>query len=236
MDAPPQVFSNMHHAIVCAMRALGESSPYNDGSVRAKELFKRVENAPISADGGVDCGPHRFAIFNSALCGRRAAAEIFERVEDLNRPGAWWKLRIPYERALELAQQQKGARARMTRVRRSAEAGEESHATARTVVESSKMKAEIVEMCEKIQMFANAAVEMRAQNVKLEEQIQSLIDDINVLEQLASKETKEMLNTFRKSQEQIKALRAILKNTENKLFEMNKNAVQIQSGDTDQEI
>ena len=90
-----QVYKNMQHAIVEALHELGDSSPYNDRSVRRKELFSRVENAPIEVDGIIQNGPHSFSIFNSAICGRRSAAEIFERVEDPERTGAWWRLRVP---------------------------------------------------------------------------------------------------------------------------------------------
>lgn len=227
-DAQMQVFKNMQHAIVVALHTLGASSPYGDGSVRTKELFNRVENAPIEANGEVDTGPHRFSIFNSALCGRVSAAELFERAEDQNRQGAWWKLKLPFESALSFSIEQKGAREKKTRVRQKTNAKNEVLKKYDIIIGSSKKKTEILEICEKIQQFSNLTSDLRLQNKKLEEQLEILSDEINVLERNASKETIEILNIFKKSQEQIEKLKILMKNTKKDLFEMNENAVKIQ--------
>ena len=60
-------------------------------------------------------------IFNSALCGRRSAAELFERIEDSNRQGAWWRLKLPYEKALEFALEQKSFKTMKQRNRQKVE-------------------------------------------------------------------------------------------------------------------
>jgi hypothetical protein len=108
----------MQHALVEVLHELGQYSPYNDNTVRSKELFARVEHCTIEVNGEPDSGPHRFSIFSSALSGRRSVSELFERVEDPDRAGAWWRLRIPYEEALEFAKGQKGFAPAHQRARR----------------------------------------------------------------------------------------------------------------------
>jgi hypothetical protein len=97
------VFDCFELAIIQAIHILGEASDYHDGTVRARDIFQLVRNASIRIDGKPTHGPHRSPLFVSALSGRRSSFRIFEQIKDPKRSGAWWRLRVPYQEAIDLA-------------------------------------------------------------------------------------------------------------------------------------
>ena len=97
------VFNNIEHSIIEAIHLLGRTSQYGDESCRCKDIFSVVKNSTILVDGKPQQGNHRFTIFSSALCGRRSSLRLFQRVNDKERLGSWWKLKVKYEEALLIA-------------------------------------------------------------------------------------------------------------------------------------
>ena len=95
-----RTFQNIEMAIVEAIHLLGPSSEFGDGSARCKDIYNIVKNSSIHIDGQVQQGNIRFTIFSSALCGRRSSLKLFEKISDKERNGSWWKLKMPYEDAI----------------------------------------------------------------------------------------------------------------------------------------
>ncbi|KAH0789009.1 hypothetical protein GPJ56_007085 [Histomonas meleagridis] len=224
------VFKNMQHAIVEAMNTLGQSSPYGDNSVRMKELFAHVEKVPILLNGKVEEGPHRFSTFNSALCGRRSAAELFERVDDPNRQGAWWRLKMPYEEALDFAVEQKGFRKLQTRVRQKSDTRQNKVSNQnKSIVTNSWKKTKIIEISDRIKEFAAKTFELHKENQFLQEKLSALTDDVTQLKQIVPKETKKMLEIYLRNEEQMNQLKNQVENAQKTLFELSEQAIQLQS-------
>jgi hypothetical protein len=96
-------FQNIELAIVYAIHKLAPASEYSDGSCRCKDIFALVKNAVIEVEGQLQQGGHRFSIFSSALCGRRSASRLFQRVTTQNRRGSWWALKVPFDEAVHIA-------------------------------------------------------------------------------------------------------------------------------------
>jgi hypothetical protein len=101
-------FQNIELAIIHAIHILSPFSKHSDDSCRCKDIYSLVRDALIQVDGQVQHGNHRFALFSSALCGRRSAARLFLRVADRERSGSWWKLKIPFEEAIVIASSLQG--------------------------------------------------------------------------------------------------------------------------------
>ena len=101
------VFQNIETAIVEAISSLSRYSEYRDGSVRCKEIYNLLRQTQIMIDGKLQVGNLRFTLFSSALCGRRVSLKLFEKITDPNRHGSWWRLKVPYREAMEIALQQK---------------------------------------------------------------------------------------------------------------------------------
>ncbi|OHT08172.1 hypothetical protein TRFO_23378 [Tritrichomonas foetus] len=224
-----QAYKNMQHAIVEALHELGQYSPYNDNSVRMKELFSRVENAPIDANGHTETGPHRFSIFNSALCGRRSAAELFERVEDSNRQGAWWRLKMSYEDALDFALEQKSFKKMKQRVRNKND--QQQNKQFQFNPQNHIMmwsKSDVLETIEKIKSFAKYTSRLREENKELEEKSAQLTDEISQLRQSCSPDVMQMMETYLAAQEQVKLLKEQLLNAQKQLKLLNDQSIEIQ--------
>lgn len=96
-------YQNIELAIIEAMHLLAPFSEFGDESCRCKEIHNLVRNAAIEINGVVQQGKHRFTLFSSALCGRRSSQKLFQQVAHKERPGAWWKLKVPYEQAVQIA-------------------------------------------------------------------------------------------------------------------------------------
>ena len=96
-------YQNIELAIVDAIHMLAPFSEYEDDSCRCKEIHNLVKNATIEINGFMQQGNHRFTLFSSALCGRRSSQKLFQKVTDRDRVGAWWKLKVPYEEAVQIA-------------------------------------------------------------------------------------------------------------------------------------
>jgi len=201
------VFKNMQHAIVEAMYDIGKISQYGDGSVRMKDLYSRVQNALIEVNGHVERGPHRFSIFNSALCGRRSAAELFERVEDNNRQGAWWKLTKSHEESLQYALEQKGFKKMQQRTRTKPESQAISDSTKNDIPSFFKgNKVEIIEVLNNIKKISLRTRDLRDENKKLEVLSTTIADDIQLImnskrESNPNSEILEMAEIYQKTKE-----------------------------------
>lgn len=191
-------YKNMQHAIVEALHELGQISPYNDESVRMKELFSKVEKAPIEVNGKVDTGPHRFSIFNSALTGRRSAPELFERIEDTGRQGAWWRLKKPYEEAIEFALEQKSFKQHHQRARTRNEIIPETR-TIKPQEVFNWNKSNILDILTRIQQFATRTSDLRDENRELEERLSQLTDEISQLKKNSSSDILQMLETYKEN-------------------------------------
>jgi hypothetical protein len=96
-------FRNIELAIVYAIHRLAPTSEYSDESCRCKDIYSLVKNAAIEVDGQLQYGGHRFTIFSSALCGRRSASRLFQKVTTQNRRGSWWALKVPFDEAVHIA-------------------------------------------------------------------------------------------------------------------------------------
>jgi hypothetical protein len=221
-------FKNMQHAIVEILHELGPYSPYGDNSVRSKELFARVSNAPIEVDGVVDNGPHRFSIFTSALSGRRSAAELFEGIEDADRVGAWWRLRIPYEEARALALQQKGFTAARARARpgpepRLAQATPPAKAPPPFIWDDTQ----IVAGLGRIREFSTRTFELREKNKRLRERSGQLADEIARLKQMVSQEVLQVVDVYRAGQASCERLRQQLVDAERRFVALTDDAMRL---------
>ena len=228
MDKP--CFANMQHALVEALHELGASSPFNDGSVRMKELYAKVENAPIDVNGHPDTGPHRFSIFNSALCGRRSAAELFERVDNEGevRHGAWWRLRMPYEDAVKFAKEQKRFKALQTRTRQKAEPPVAVDKIFRPNALINWNKTEVLDTLDNIKRFAQATAAMREDNARMQERSSHLDDEIAQLRQSVPKDVLEMMKVYHEARDRAQALRQLLLDTQRRLLSISERAIQFQ--------
>lgn len=227
----PACFCNMQHAIVEAMHELGAFSPFNDGSVRMKELFSKVENAPIEIDGVVSEGPHRFSIFHSALCGRRSAAELFERVEDAERPrqGAWWKLKMPYDQAIDFSKEQKSIKTAQARPRHRQEPPAfEFEKISQPVLLSKWNKNAVLETLERIKSFGAAAAALRDENARLKEKSAQLDDEIEQLRQTVPQEVLDMLDVYQAARSRVNQLKQQVLEAQEALQTLSDQAIQLQ--------
>lgn len=204
---PESIFQNMQHSIVNALHVLGEHSAYNDGSVRMKELFSMVENSTIVIDGKPQHGNHRFSAFSSALNGRHSAQELFQRVEEPNREGAWWKLKVPYEQAIELACKQKCTKAAQKRNRKA----NESFILLNKPQNHFKIDRDmIVNNINKIENYVNDVRKLQECNQALEEQLAQLNNSVSLLKQSISPEVEIMLDRYMEGIKQVQTLRSKL--------------------------
>ena len=190
-----QVYQNTQHAIVEAIHILGQNSGYNDGSVRMKEIFAFIKDAVIMVDGQPQPGPHRFSMFNSALVGRRSAQEIFERIEEPHRQGAWWKLKIPYEDAIQIACQQKGDKSHQERIRKPEAQEELLNPQNAFNCNGSTLKDNL----NIIQTFLKKVINLREENKNLENHLIQLNGEISLLKQSSSPEVISMLEAYIKA-------------------------------------
>lgn len=223
-----RVYKNMEHALVEAMHDLGQNSPYNDQSVRMRELFTRCENCSIEVNGVINSGPHRFSIFNSVLCGRHSSAEIFERIEDSNRQGAWWKLKIPYEKALEFALEQKSFKTVKQRNRQKTETSERKALQFKPQDHITWNKTIVLDTIEKIKQFSIQTARLKNENKELEEKSAQLIDEISQLKQSCSSEVMYMMETYFAAQEQVKILKDQIIEAQTHLKALNAQSTEIQ--------
>lgn len=222
------VYKNMQHAIVEAIHDLGQDSPYNDNSVRMRELYTRCENCSIEVNGVINSGPHRFSIFNCALCGRHSAAVLFERIEDSNRQGAWWKLKLPYEKALEFALEQKGFETMKQRNRQKAEANEGKTLQFKPQDHITWNKTAVLDTIEKIKHFSIQTTRLRNENKELEEKSAQLTDEISQLKQSCSSEVNNMMDAYFAAQKQVKLLKDQIIEAQAHLKALNLQAIEMQ--------
>ena len=223
-----QVFKNMQHAIVEAIHELGQNSPYNDQSVRMRELYSKCENASIEVNGVIDNGPHRFSIFHSALRGRRSAAELFESIDDSNRQGAWWKLKLPYEKALELALEQKSFKTMKQRNRQKAESNEGKVLQFKPQDHITWNKTAVLDTIEKIKLFSIQTARLQNENKELEEKKSQLKDEITQLKQSCSSEVMKMMETYFAALKQVKILKDQIIEAQTHLKTLNTQVTDIQ--------
>jgi hypothetical protein len=217
----------MQHALVEVLHELGEYSPYNDNTVRSKELFARVEHCTIEVNGEPDRGPHRFSIFNSALSGRRSASELFERVEEDGRTGAWWRLRVPYEEALEFAKGQKGFARVHPRVRQRQEPSRDAGGERPGCVKWNRSS--MLAGLDQIDEFARKVFDLCEENERLKEQSQQLGDEITQLRQKASPDLLKMIELYHATQAGVDRLRQQLIDVQAQLMRASNEAVRVQS-------
>jgi hypothetical protein len=219
----------MAHAIVEAIHDLGRYSPFNDGSVRRKELCARVENARIEVNGRIEIG-HRIAVFDSALCGCRYAAELFERVDDSNRQGAWWRLAVPYDKALEIALGQKGSKSLQTRTRKRQDSSSpKGHILRAYGRPKSWSRNAIFESLDKIEAFTEKTAALMEKNVHLAERLTQLQDEVTQLKQSSTPEVLQMVEVWHNRQNQVAKLRQQLFNVEQQLTSLNKGCTEAAS-------
>jgi hypothetical protein len=225
----PRTFKNMAHAIVEAIHELGCYSPFNDGSVRRKALCARVENARIEVNGQVEVG-HRIAVFDSALCGRRSAANLFERVEDSNRQGAWWRLAVPYERALEIALEQKSSKTLQTRSRQRQDSGNpKAHGSRVFGQRKSWSRTTIFEALDKIESFAASVASLAGENVHLTERLVQLQDEVAQLKQTSTPEILQIVELWHNRRNQVAKLKQQLIDVQQQLTNLNKGCAEAAS-------
>ena len=222
------VYKNMQHALVEMIHQLGANSPYHDGSVRMKELFSNVETCSIETNGQIDSGPHRFSIFNSSLCGRRSAAEIFERIDDQDRSGSWWKLKVPYERALELALAQKGITKMKQRARTKSDKNSQRKDGKYSLDYFIWSKSNVLEPIDNIQRFVQMTAKLREENKEMEEKSYQLADEISQLKQSCQPEVNLMMEMFLNAHEQIKILRERILNAQKQIKSLNEQTIALQ--------
>jgi predicted RNase H-like nuclease (RuvC/YqgF family) len=216
----------MAHAIVEAIHDLGSYSPFNDGSVRRKELCARIQNARIEVNGQIETG-HRSAVFDSALCGRRYTADLFERIEDSNRQGAWWRLAVPYERALEIALGQKSSKTLQTRTRqRQDSSNPKSYLIRPSTQQKCWSRSRLFDSLSKIESFNQKTVALIEKNVHLSERLTQLQDEVAQLKQNATPEVLQMIDFWHNRQNQVAKMRQQLVNVEQQLTNMSKSCAE----------
>ena len=176
------IFKNMQHAIVEALNDLRPFSEYKDGSVRMKELYNRVKDAKIEVGDHIETGPHRFSIFNSALSGRRSASEIFERVEDSERHGAWWRLAKSYDECIAYALEQKGMKKVQPRARQKQDPPpqpEIAHVKPQPAFKWNKN--EVLGVLDQLKELAIKTSSIREENRKLEEKLAYVSEEFDII-------------------------------------------------------
>lgn len=223
-----QVFKNMQHAIVEAINELAPHSQYNDGSVRAIELFKRIENAPIEGPDGIDRGPHRISSFNSALSGKSSADDLFERIEEPGRKGAWWKLKLSYDRSIAFACEQKGFRKVQQRSRNRNQPSiisDDFHTMPSGVFKWNKK--DVLNILEDIKQLISITSSLREENKKLVSRYTMLQDEINTLrEQNPNSTLIQMYDKYDQARIYADELKALLQNSQCDLFKHSDQSVE----------
>ncbi|EAY11833.1 hypothetical protein TVAG_459050 [Trichomonas vaginalis G3] len=227
-----KIYKNMQHAIVEALHVLGESSQYNDGSVRMKDLFTFVEKSPIEINGQIDSGPHRFSIFNSALSGRRSAAILFEKIDNNDRQGAWWKLAKPYDECLQIALEQKGNKKAQKRNRPKVEPKPTSEIThVKPQVLFKWNKSEVMDIFEQIKELTIKTANLREENRKLKEKLVIENEEIDlrissIYEQDPNSPALKRLDEYQKAKNYELSLRGQLETEQKKLFTLSDQAME----------
>jgi hypothetical protein len=206
----------MQHALVYFIHELGRTSPHGDGSVRMRDLFNRIEHEPIESADGVDRGPHRFSLFNSGLTGRRSASALFEQIDDSERRGAWWRLRVPFAEALEIAQKQSNDRRRHTRTKQT-EPGPDPAPKIKAGALLGWNRTLVFESLEEIKEFAVRTRNLELENRELEMKSVQLADEIGQLRENAPPAVLEMLEVYRSGREQVEVLKRQLVEVEERL-------------------
>ena len=222
MDNPQnqQIYQNTQHAIVEAIHTLGQNSAYNDGSVRMKEIYAFVKDSIIIIDGQPQHGPHRFSMFNSALVGRRSSQEIFESVDEPTRQGAWWKLKLPYESAIELALKQKGNKTQQERVKKPNFTAQIQKPQGYFSFNRSLM----IEDFNTIQKFIQKVRNLREENKNLENHLNNLNAEIALLKQTSSPEVLSMLEIYLRAVQQCQTLKNKLYLAQSQLNQASQNS------------
>ena len=228
------VFQNMQHAIVVALNQLAPYSTYRDGSIRMKELYAQVKDCKIQVGDHVDNGPHRFSIFNSALSGRRSATEIFERIDDSGRQGAWYKLARSYDECLAIALEQKGMKKIQPRVRSKPEPPaqpEIAHVKPQHVFKWNK--SEVLDILNQIKELAIKTSELKEENRILEERKALLTEEMEIItgslkEQDQTSYRLEQLEVFNQADEYRKALRTQVEEAQNNLITLSNQSFEFQ--------
>ena len=228
------IFQNMQHAIVVALHQLAPFSIYHDGSIRMKELYSQVKDCKIQVGDHVESGPHRFSIFNSALSGRRSASELFERVDDVGRQGAWWRLAHSYEECLQYAKEQKGMKKAQQRVRTKPEPPaqpEIAHVKPQNIFRWNK--AEVLNILNQIKELAMKTSALKEENRKLEEQKALLTEEMEIItgslkEQDPTNYRLAQLDEFIKADEYRKQLRAQVEQAQKNLMTMSDQSMELQ--------
>ena len=231
---PGTIYKNMQHAIVEALHDLGAGSIYHDNSVRMRELYARVKDAQIEVGDHIETGPHRFSIFNSALCGRRSASELFERIEDPGRQGAWWRLARSYEESLSYALEQKGIKKVQRRVRQKQDPQpqpEIAHVKPQPVFKWNKV--EVLDILSQLKELALKTSSIREENRKLEEKLALETEEVDIMtyaikEQDPSNYKLAQLEEYLKADEYRKALRAQLEAAQKNLISMSDQSMELQ--------
>ena len=228
------VFQNMQHAIVFALNQLAPFSTYHDGSIRMKELYTQVKDCKIQVGEFVDNGPHRFSIFNSALSGRRSATELFERVDEIGRQGAWYKLARSYDECLALALEQKGMKKIQQRVRNKPEPPaqpEIAHVKPQHVFKWNKT--EVIDILNQIKQLAIKTSELKEENRILEEKKDLLTEEMEIMtgslkEQDQTNYRLEQLEAYIQADEYRKALRKQVEEAQNNLITISNQSFEFQ--------
>lgn len=190
-------FQNIELAIVEAIHVLAPFSEYKDDSCRCKEIHNLVKNATIEINGVLQQGNHRFTLFSSALCGRRSSQKLFQRVTDPDRVGAWWKLKVPYQEAVQIASSLHSR-----------------HATKLTDSDEQRLSPEVhVNREEFVRMkflslvpLATMGNEVRDLNARLEERNAELTRIVQLCRSEASPATLQMLDEYKRLRKHIESV------------------------------
>ena len=228
------IFKNMQHAIVVALNQLAPYSVYHDGSIRMKELYSQVKDCKIQVGDHIETGPHRFSIFNSALSGRRSASELFERVDDVGRQGAWWKLARSFDECLSIALEQKGMKKIQQRVRSKPEPPaqpEIAHVKPQNFFKWNKP--EVLDVLNKIKELAIRTSALKEENRRLEERKATLTEEMDIItgslkEQDPTNYRLAQLDEFIRADEYRKSLRAQLEQAQKILMTVSDQSMELQ--------
>ena len=229
------IFQNMQHAIVEALHVLGPFSHYHDQSVRMKDLYTYVKDAKIQIGDNIEAGPHRFSIFNSALSGRRSASELFIRIDDPGRQGAWWKLAKSYEDSLTFALEQKGIKKHQQRIRTKgtevAETPEIAHVKPQPIFKWNKN--EVLDILNQLKELAVKTSAYKEENKKLEEKLALEREELYIItsslkEQDPANYRLLQLEEYSKADEYRKELRNQIEQMQKNLFTISDQSIELQ--------
>lgn len=200
-------YQNMEQAIVEAIHLLASSNEYNDGSARSKDIYRLVRDATIYVGGQPQTGNHRFTIFSSALSGRSMSKKLFMKVkvDESERTGSWWKLKVPYEEALKIVHSLK------TRAPIKGTDEEEWIATFETG--PATKREEIRNRFMSIVPLIMMEPELNSRNEQVQTSINILTNKLNVKMTSATSESLALLSQLQELQKRIEELRVARQNS-----------------------